>query len=209
MRKGDGVSVPVFAVGVWRCLDVEWVWLTFFHSENLLSMLPIIQPVQPVHQAEKENQPSFPKFLFWMLLALFVLFAAKSFIEFDKNGIPRLAKWREKKLEKELEDLDGAEQYVLTAGKNDWYPCFSCPDTTHIYLYLGEVWKYGATTKGQQGRYGKSLKGQYLDYTVQFDGTLEACLKEEKRKIYGYAVLPENLKRPRPLIRPPGNKKDS
>ena len=180
-----------------------------FHFETLLSMLLFIQPVQPVHQAEKESQPSFPKFPLLVLLAFFVFFAAKSFIEFDVDGIPRLAKWREKKLEKELEDLDGAEQYVLTAGRSGWYLCFSCPDTTHIYLYLGEVWKYGTTTKGQKGRYGKSLKGQYLDYTIQFEGTLEDCLKEEKRKIYGYAVLPENIKRLKPIIRPPGNKKDS
>ncbi|MCB0535249.1 MAG: hypothetical protein KDD14_23785 [Saprospiraceae bacterium] len=142
------------------------------------------------------------------MLASFVLFAAHSFIEFDENGIPRLAKWREKKLVKELNDLDGAEQYALTAGKNGWYPCYSCVDTTYIYMYLGEVWKYGTTTKGQKGRYGKSLKGKLLDYHVQFEGTLEECLKEEKRKIYSYALLPENLKRTEPLIRPPGNKKD-
>ena len=172
-------------------------------------MLLIIQPIQPAKQEEKENQPGHPQKWFWIFMVLLVLFGAKSFIEFDENGIPRLAGWREKKLTKELEDLDGAEQYVLTAGKNGWYLCFSCPDTTHIYLYLGEVWKYGTTTKGQKGRYGKSLKGQYLDYTIQFEGTLEACLKEEKRKIYGYAVLPENIKRSKPIIRPPGNKKDS
>jgi len=153
-------------------------------------------------------QPFFPKFKFWALLVLLLVFAAKSFIEFDQDGIPRLAKWREQKLVKELEDLDGAEQYVLTAGTSGWYPCYSCLDTTNIWLNRGEVWKYGSTTKGQKGRYGKSLKGLLLDYHIQFEGTLEACFKEEKRKIYGYAIMPENLIRPKPIIRPPGNKKD-
>ena len=122
--------------------------------------------------------------------------------------MPRLAKWREKKMIKEIDDLDWAEQYVLRAGKNGWHPCFSCPDTEHIWLHVGEVWKYGTTTKGQNGRYGNRLKGMMLNYEIQYEGALVDCLKEEKRKIYGYAILPENLKRSKPLIRPPGNKKD-
>jgi hypothetical protein len=46
------------------------------------------------------------------------------------------------------------------------------------------------------------------EYLTEFKGTLSECIKEEKRKIYYYAILPENLKRNNPLIRPPGNKID-
>jgi hypothetical protein len=47
-----------------------------------------------------------------------------------------------------------------------------------------------------------------LFFVTQFRGTYSECLKEEKRKIYLYALLPENQARRIPLIRPPGNKND-
>jgi hypothetical protein len=45
-----------------------------------------------------------------------------------------------------------------------------------------------------------------LQYVIQFEGTEEECLIREREKIYHYALLPENLARKIPLIRPPGNK---
>ncbi|MEZ4958271.1 MAG: hypothetical protein R2830_00495 [Saprospiraceae bacterium] len=82
-------------------------------------MVPIVEPSSPARLPVRGPKQKFPflRFLVWALLASFVLFAARSFIEFDENGIPRLAKWRETKLVKELNDLDGAEQYALTAEK--------------------------------------------------------------------------------------------
>ena len=74
-----------------------------------------------------------------------------------KNGQPQLAEWRAKKLLKELEDLDGAEQYVLLARSNGMYPCYSCSEATSIYLQNGHIWKYGVTSKGQKGRYPDSF----------------------------------------------------
>jgi hypothetical protein len=47
-----------------------------------------------------------------------------------------------------------------------------------------------------------------LLYQVEYKGTVEDCLIQEAHKIYNYATLPENLKRAKPLIRPPGNKVD-
>lgn len=46
-----------------------------------------------------------------------------------------------------------------------------------------------------------------LVHIVQFRGTLHECLKEEKKKIYMYPLLPENLAREEELrlIRPPYN----
>ncbi len=143
------------------------------------------------------------------LLALILV----PFIEFDELGNPRLSQKREDKLKKELDDLDEAEQYVLTASLPGYYPCFSCMesgvDSAQVYLLKGEVWKYGKTTKGEKGRYRNSLSALNLDYTTQFRGTLPECLKQEKIKIYGYPLLPECLKRNFHLIRPPGNKQDN
>lgn len=161
----------------------------------------------PDHSASSPN--GLPNLLFVLLATLVVFMALKPFIEFDKDGTPRLANWRKHKMEKEIKDMEEAEQYVLVAEINGLYPCYSCPNAAIIHLTKGEIWKYGITTKGKSGRYGNMLEGLNLKYIPEFKGTLEACLKEERRKIYHYAVMPENLVRPIPLIRPPGNKKDS
>lgn len=130
------------------------------------------------------------------------------FIEEDSEGNPMLSEERQRKLDDALSKLDDAEQYALLATRNGYYPCFSCPNSNEIFLYSGETWKYGTTTKGEKGRYGNTLSSQNLVYFVQFRGDLTACKKEELLKIYNYATLPENLKRKLPLIRPPGNKID-
>lgn len=128
---------------------------------------------------------------------------------YDDYGNPQAQPGRLKKMQRELDKLDEAEQYVLVATEPGWYPCFNCPDTTHIYLLLGEIWKIGVTTNGPS-RYPKSFyKENKLQYIYQFKGTLQECLREEKKRIYHYPILPENIKRKKPILRPPGNKKDS
>ena len=160
---------------------------------------------------EPPPSPPNPFFKLFMCLILFscLVMATKPFIEYDDKGNPRLATWRQEKLDKEVKDLEYAEQYALRAGTNGWYPCYSCIDRSHLYLYKGQIWKYGITTKGQKGRYGNGLTKLSLDYEIQYEGTLSECLIQERQKIYAYALLPENLARKKPLIRPPGNKKDS
>lgn len=156
------------------------------------------------------NPSPFRKLLLYICVTLAVVFfALKPFIEFDNTGVPKLATWREEKLNRELKNLESAEQYVLLVVQSGMYPCYSCVDSATIFLKTREVYRYGITTKGKQGRYGSSLGGRRLQYVIQFEGTIEECLKEERRKIYAYALFPENLKRKNPLIRPPGNKKDS
>ena len=74
---------------------------------------------------------------------------------------------------------------------------------------IGEAWRYGVTTQSQEGRYPMGLPVEGLTYRILYRGTLQECLKQEKLYIYNYALLPENLKRKPPLIRPPGNKRDN
>ncbi|MEL7119451.1 MAG: hypothetical protein AAFO07_08425 [Bacteroidota bacterium] len=146
----------------------------------------------------------------WMLVigcaALVIYF---SFIQKTLDGTYELSEQRKAKLEKELEELENAEQYVLLASQNGYYPCFSCVEKNTIFLNIGQVWRYGVTQKGERGRYGSSLLEQRLLYVPQYQGLLQECLREEKIKIYNYALLPENLSRQLPLIRPPGNKQDN
>lgn len=151
-----------------------------------------------------------PKLIFWLIGVILLVAAYKGvdFIEVGKDGKLRLSKKRQEKLEREIENLKEAEQYVLVALYDGWFPCYNCGASTQIYLKRGEVWKYGVTINGEKGRYGGGLTSKKLFYIPQYHGSLEKCLIEERKKIYNYALLPENTKRKKPLERPPGNKVD-
>ena len=140
-----------------------------------------------------------------IMTVLLSLFAAYKITKQNLSLSPE----RKAKLDRELEELDNAEQYVLRANRDGWYPCYSCPTKNRIFLLKDEVWKYGVTRKGEKGRYGRWHIEQGLYYLVQYQGPLQECLRQEKIKIYNYAVLPENLRREQQLIRPPGNKQDN
>jgi len=123
---------------------------------------------------------------------------------------------RQQKMETEIAGIQSkprrtdklCEQYALVTARDGWYPCYNCGTETMIYLHAGEVWKYGKTCNGEKGRYPNGLPFDNLQYRIEYVGSEEECLVEEKRKIYNYAHLPENLKREIKLIRPPGNKID-
>ncbi|MEM9887132.1 MAG: hypothetical protein AAF849_14660 [Bacteroidota bacterium] len=112
-------------------------------------------------------------------------------------------------MDKELEELEeDAEQYALRAKASGDYPCLNCANSATIFLNAGEIWKYGYTLK--KNRYSEQrLKKLKLYYDRQFEGSPRECLKEEKRKIFRYPLLPENLVRSSRLPRPPGNKQDN
>ena len=145
----------------------------------------------------------------WLLAFAAVVAAVFTFDEVVEwvDGEPQLKKKREERLQQEQREIDEAEQYALLALTSKHYPCFKCP-TPVIFLNRGEVWKYGVTRKGEEGRYTTGYLSQnQLEYFVQLRGTLSECLKEEKAKIFRYPLLPENLARPQPerLANPPGN----
>jgi hypothetical protein len=102
---------------------------------------------------------------------------------------------------------DNAEQYALVADIDGIYPCPSCPNGGTIWLFRGEVWKYGVSVNGESGRYTVGfLRSNHLHYEMQFKGGLNECYKQEKIKIFTYPTLPENIKRgDKILFRPPGN----
>ena len=123
------------------------------------------------------------------------------------NGEPQLAAKYLKEQQQKLDEPDRAEQYALLAIADGWYTCLHSGLTLY-YLRVGEVWKYGATSKGERGRYTiKFLRTNRVNYVIQFTGTLHECLKEEQRKLYDYPILPENLVRMEEnrLLRPPYN----
>lgn len=142
------------------------------------------------------------------ILGLVAHWKRVDFLEMDDNGQPKLATSREKKMEQRLKRLQKCEQYVIRARVSGYYPCYNCGKDTTIFLLAGEVWKYGVTIQGKNKRYRTWLEKMNLRYRVQYRGTIQECLRQETLKIYKYPLLPENLKRKLPLIRPPGNKND-
>ena len=109
-----------------------------------------------------------------------------------------------------IDRLNNAEQYALIANHNGFYTCSHCIQPT-FYLFKNEVWKYGVTINGKNGRYNDEFfRANNVSYVVEFEGTVQKCLEEEARKIILYYQSPENLRRNEVnrLIRPPGNSKD-
>lgn len=141
-------------------------------------------------------------------LALLVL-AALTFWEVVEwiNDEPKLTFKRKEELIKQIEEIEDTEQYALKAEVPGWYDCYHCPGG-RIFLDAFAIWKYGVTRKGEKVRYSKDFLGKgKLRYEVQFRGNYAQCLIEEKRKLFNYPLLPENLQRPDSLklVLPPGN----
>lgn len=123
------------------------------------------------------------------------------------DGQWRLQPKRAAERDKQMKKIDIAEQYALIANVPGYYECLHCP-SKRIFLKSNEVWKYGVTNQGERQRYTTQfLRQSQLRYLVQFSGTYSQCLVEEKRKLFEYPLLPENLARPDSikLVLPPGN----
>lgn len=123
------------------------------------------------------------------------------------DGQPQLTDKHQQQLKKKLNELEEAEQYALIATKDGLYPCLHSGHKLY-YLHIGEVWKYGVTTKGKRGRYtSQFMENNSVSYIVQFRGTMGECQQEEQTKLFTYPVLPENLARleENRLLRPPYN----
>lgn len=179
------------------------------------------KPVVKETREEKQEQRSLlPSSLFPILIILIMAWRGIPFLDGNASEIPELGKKRKEELDRRIKELDeGGEQYALLARTSGWFPCYSCVGTDSIWLTSLQVWRYGSTirkTNGEKlmegkagGRYTDSYLEKYkLWYVVQYEGSYLEARKEELRKIYNYARLPENYIRAIPLIRPPGNKRD-
>lgn len=147
---------------------------------------------------------------FVVVTAIICLIAVALFkrINFSDEGeMPKLNPKEEERLQKRLKEIDDSEQYALVARTDGWYPCLHSRRPTY-YLLVGEVWKYGVTSKGAVGRYKSDFfLENHVSYVVQFNGNLAECLKQEQIRLFSYPYLPENLARPpeERLSRPPYN----
>lgn len=167
---------------------------------------PIADPPEP---GKKPRRPILLFFLMLTILGFYTHWQGVDFLELDADGNVQLSPQRQKEMNERIERVRYAEQYKLFAVADGYYPCYNCGKDTVIFLFKGEVWKYGVTFQGSGKRYSQAwLQRMGLAYAVEYEGSVEECLVQEAQKIYSYATLLENLKRVNPLIRPPGNKVD-
>jgi len=134
------------------------------------------------------------------------------FVEYDDAGNPLLLPERIAKRDKEIDGIKNKKrkegpciQYAIRVKQEGFYPL--CKGGT-IFLRKNEIWKYGKTCLAKEERY-PNFDDMLYDFIIETVGTEEECLIQEKLKIYNYALLPENLQRKVPIIRPPGNCQDN
>ena len=171
----------------------------------------------PFHSSQSNPKRNlyFLRLLMLLSFGLWMLFQMagdkKSPIVVKDNGEAILAPHRQEKLNKELEEIENAVQYSLRASIDGYFPCYTCPDGARtIYLYKGQVWRYGSTRKEEEERYpGGNYGAPNVVFVPEFRGTIAECLRMEKIKIYNYPLLPEARAREFLLAIPPGNKNDN
>ena len=173
-----------------------------------------------IHRKEVKPSPKRPVKLLLLLIGLIGLVWLGTEMS-DKKLAPgvvstpegeiTLSEERKAKLDRELEEIDNAIQYALVALVDGYYPCLSCPfGQKTVYLYKGNIWKYGVTRKSEAERYpGGNYGADNLLFLPMFFGTYGECLKQEKTLIYNYPLLPEAQGREIILARPPGNVYDT
>ena len=96
------------------------------------------------------NEPSSNPFnyLWFILIIVIGIFFAKSFEEVvvqKPDGSYEMHPERKRELDRRKEQIDEAEQYVLLATTDTWYPCYNCGDIfchfrilncSMVYTYL-------------------------------------------------------------------------
>jgi len=174
----------------------------FVDSDN--SNLSLISNLKVVSHKKKNMW----KFLIILLILSIVSFGTYEFWKFrEQKKLKEIEQIKQKPAKEKFNTSESCEVYSLRAIENGYYPCYNCGNENTIYLFKGEIWKYGKTCIGEEKRYG-NLDELSLIYKREFTGTEKECLIIEKEKIYNYPSLPECLKRKQKLIRPAGNKID-
>lgn len=180
-------------------------------NEDLLTTL---EPLGTQHLSPTPKGPNPPpphrwrawKILGGTTLLLFMALQWADVVEWA-DGSFRLKHKRAAAFEKQKNALENAEQYALVARTPGYYECLHCIAGV-VFLNSLDVWKYGVTNQGEKARYTvEYLNSRNLLYVTQFRGDYLQCLMEEKRKLFYYPLLPENLVRPDSLklLLPPGN----
>jgi len=163
--------------------------------------------------ATPEPKPKNPFSIVWLFLGIiFLTFLVyfsyeKSVRKNENKHVVDISEAQKEKFRADSLKLTNCVQYVLRAKINGFYE--RCDGKGKVFLLQGEVYKYGSTCEvNSKDRYVKSFyEENKVEMFPQFYGNLFECQVEEKRKLYQYPALPENVKRPENerLILPVGN----
>lgn len=157
-----------------------------------------------------------------LLVSLFFLYMAipKTWEEATKtadDGTITLADDWAGTIERKLSKYEKHDLYALLAVNDGYFECKHCP-TGKFFLKKGELYRYGTTGDGQNGR-GYNEEWIYINklfYIHLLSGDLTTVSIAQASFIGAYALLPQNLARPLPnssearpywyrLVIPPGN----
>lgn len=135
----------------------------------------------------------------------------------NEEGELSLSKSWAESVGKKVEQHQQHELYMLVATRDGNYLCKHCL-SAQFFLRAGEVYRYGTTGLGQDGRgYSDEWLNRYqLNYITISNGDLATIKIQEAVLIGNYVLLPENTSRPlqstleaKPywyrLVLPPGN----
>ncbi|HMQ49893.1 MAG TPA: hypothetical protein PKA00_20765 [Saprospiraceae bacterium] len=140
-------------------------------------------------------------------------------VQQNEDGSYSLSKARQEAIDQKKERILQQEVYMLVAAENGIYFCKHCVNQ-NFFLYKGEVYKYGTTGNGKNGRgYSESWQMQNKLVFVHLGFGDESTVKIKQAELLGvYPLLPENMSRPNKgdfkskphwhrLVLPPGNTK--
>ena len=155
-----------------------------------------------------------------LLISILIMSIPKSWqeaTEENEKGELSLSKSWAESVGKKVEQHQQHELYMLVATRDGNYLCQHC-STTQFFLKAGEVYRYGTTGLGQQGRgYTESWVNRHqLNYYHLATGDVATIKSKEALLIGNYVLLPENVARPlqgtaqaksywHRLVLPPGN----
>ncbi|MCB0597870.1 MAG: hypothetical protein H6557_03320 [Lewinellaceae bacterium] len=171
-----------------------------------------------------EHSKRFPVglLLIGAVIATFILLIAlpKTWEEATRknpDGSHSLSEEWEDAIDHKKDKIENQELYKLVAKRSGMYLCKHCP-TGKFYLYKGELYRYGTTGDGKNGRgYTDQWeeKNKLEFFHISFGD--EATVKKGQAELIGtYALDSENMRHPLPgtpnaknywyrLVLPPGN----
>ncbi len=135
----------------------------------------------------------------------------------NKDGSYSISKEWEESIREKREKIDNHELYMLVASQDGMYICNHCP-TGKFFLYEGEVYRFGITGNGEDGRgYTEKWQDRNRLAFIHIVFGDEVMVKKKQAELIGlYAIHPENMNRPVSeskkaksywyrLVLPPGN----
>lgn len=91
---------------------------------------PIADPPEP---GKKPRRPILLFFLMLTILGFYAHWQGVDFLVLDADGNVQISPQRQKEMDERLKRIRQAQQYVLRAGRDGYYPCYNCGQDSLIF----------------------------------------------------------------------------